>query len=37
MFDLRNKKTWKTISLVIVIILAIALVVPTILWALQGV
>lgn len=34
MFDLRNKKTKKIISTIIVIILAFAMIVPTVLWAL---
>ena len=37
MIDLRNKKTKKIISAVIVIILAFAMIVPTVLWALMGV
>ena len=37
MFDLRNKKTKKIISTIIVIILAFAMIVPTVLWALGGV
>ena len=36
MFDLRNKKTKKIISAIIVIILAFAMIVPTVLWAIMG-
>lgn len=37
MLDLRNRKTKKVITAVIVIILVLAMVIPTLLWALQGV
>ena len=36
MIDLRNKKTKKTISTIIVIVLALAMVIPTIVWAAKG-
>ena len=35
MIDLRNKKTKKTISTVIVVILALAMVIPTLVWAIK--
>ncbi len=37
MLDLRNRKTKKIITAVIVIILVLAMVIPTLLWALQGI
>lgn len=37
MIDLRNKKTKKMITAIIVIVLVLAMIVPTLLWALQGV
>ena len=37
MLDLRNRKTKKIITAVIVIVLVLAMVIPTLLWALQGV
>lgn len=37
MLDLRNRKTKKVITAVIVIILVLAMVIPTLLWALQGI
>jgi len=36
MLDLRNRKNLKTVSTIIVILLAVAMVIPTILIALQG-
>jgi len=36
MIDLRNKKTKKVITTVIVVLLVFAMVVPTLIWALQG-
>lgn len=37
MIDLRNKKTKKMITAIIVIVLVLAMIVPTLLWALQGI
>ena len=37
MIDLRNKKTKKMIPAIIVIVLVLAMIVPTLLWALQGI
>lgn len=37
MIDLRNKKTKKVFVGVIVLILVLAMIVPTLVWALQGV
>jgi len=37
MIDLRKKKTQKTITTVLVVILALAMVVPTLIWAIQGI
>ena len=37
MFNFGNKKGMKTFSTILVILLALAMVVPTILWALNGV
>ncbi|GEM_PF-929896 len=37
MIDLRNKKTKKVITTVIVILLVFAMVVPTLIWALKGI
>jgi len=36
MIDLRNKKTKKIITTIIVVVLVFAMVVPTLIWALQG-
>jgi len=36
MIDLRNKKTKKVITTVIVILLVFAMIVPTLIWALSG-
>lgn len=36
MLDLRNKKTKKIITAIIVIVLCLAMIVPTLIWALQG-
>ena len=37
MIDLRNKKTKKMITAIIVIVLVLAMIVPTLVWALQGI
>ena len=37
MIDLRNKKAKKMITAIIVIVLVLAMIVPTLLWALQGI
>lgn len=37
MLDLRNRKTKKIVTLVIVILLCLAMIVPTLVWALQGI
>ena len=37
MFDFSNKNNMKTFSTIVVIILALAMVVPTVIWALNGV
>jgi len=37
MIDLRNKKTKRIVTTIIVVILVFAMVVPTLIWALQGV
>lgn len=37
MLDLRNRKTKKVITAIIVIILCLAMIVPTLIWALQGI
>lgn len=37
MIDLRNKKTKRIITTIIVVLLVFAMVVPTLIWALNGV
>jgi len=37
MIDLRNKKTKRIITTIIVVLLIFAMVVPTLIWALQGI